>query len=90
GALLDEDFETGQNRDESARTCLQFETCNADIGCRPIDARDPGLKGSFCCENERDLERIAAVFRLPLKKYSVPQTEKLVRINRSRDLDGGR
>lgn len=90
GALLDEDFETGQNRDESACTCLQFEACNADIGRRPIDARNAGLKGSFCCENERNLERIAAVLRPLFKKYYIPQPEILVRINGSGDFDGGR
>ncbi|WP_170850951.1 hypothetical protein, partial [Collimonas sp. OK607] len=85
-----EDFETGQNRDESACTCVQFEARNEDIGRRPINARDAGLKGSFCCENEYDLERIAATFRPPFKKYFVPQPEKLVRIKRSGDFDGGR
>ena len=90
GALLDEDFETGQDRDESTCTRLQFETCDADLGHRPIDTRDSGLKGSFCCGNACDLERIAAVLRPPFKKYFVPQPEKLVRINRSGDFDGGR
>jgi len=48
------------------------------------------MKGSFCCENERGLERIAAVLRPPFKKYFVPQQGKLVRINGSDDFDGGR
>ena len=90
GALPDEDFETGQNRDESPCTCIQFEACDADIGRQPVDARDSGMKGSFCCENERGLERIAAVLRPPFKKYFVPQQGKLVRINGSDDFDGGR